>query len=304
MWLGDNYPSLYKRVHKFGHLNTFLHKRLVGEWMIDPTNASFTGLYETLEAGGWSDVICDGCGISRGTLPDIRPCLSLAGRLTRRGAVDTGLRQGIPVIVGSNDSSSASFGADAVNTGDVLNISGSNEIMNVTVDKPVPDDAYYIRTSVEEGKWLYLSITTGGFAIEWFRTVFCSEMTKDQFYGEYMKSVVQRTPKGEVAFAPHLAGDRHSLERRKAAFSGLTLDTGRDDMLLALLMGTYEPLLRLIERSSLQFRLNKNISWTGGLTSESYRLFKNRMFKDFSFVWKVECSTRGNFKQVKRVLQF
>jgi xylulokinase len=304
MWLSDNHPELYKKVYKFGHLNTFLHKRLVDEWIIDPTNASFTGLYETLEEGGWSEVICTGCGISRGALPDIRPCLSLAGHLTRRGAADTGLRQGIPVIVGSNDSSSASFGADAVDTGDVLNISGSNEIMNVTVDKPLPNEAYYIRTSVEEGKWLYLSITTGGFAIEWFRAVFCAEMSKDQFYGEYLKSVVQRTPRPDVAFAPHLAGDRHSLERRKAAFSGLTLDTGRDDMLLALLVGSYEPLLRLIEHSSLQFSLNRNISWTGGLTSESYRLFKNRIFKGFSFVWKVECSTQGNFKQVKRALQF
>ena len=46
MWLSDNYPELYKRVYKFGHLNTFLHKRLVGEWIIDPTNASFTGLDE------------------------------------------------------------------------------------------------------------------------------------------------------------------------------------------------------------------------------------------------------------------
>ncbi len=304
MWLGDNYPSLFKRVYKFGHLNTFLHRRLVGAWIIDPTNASFTGLYETLEEGGWSDVLCDGCGIAGGTLPDIRPCLSLAGYLTRRGAADTGLRQGIPVIVGSNDSSSASFGADAVETGDVLNISGSSEIMNVTVDKPLPNDAYYIRTSVEEGKWLYLSITTGGFATDWFRTVFCSEMTKDDFYGEYMKSVVQRSPKPDVAFAPHLAGDRHSLERRKAAFSGLTLDTSRDDMLLALLVGSYEPLLRLIDQSSMQLTLNRIISWTGGLTNESYRLFKNRVFKDFSFVWKAECSSQGNLKQAKRVLQF
>ena len=152
MWIHDNHPSLYNRTYKFGHLNTFLHKRLVDQWIIDPTNASFTGLYETMKAGGWSDVLCGGCGIAPGKLPDIRPSLSLAGDLTNRGARDTGLRQGIPVIVGSNDSSSASFGADAVDPGDLLNISGSNEILNVTVDEPVPNDGYYIRTSVEDGE--------------------------------------------------------------------------------------------------------------------------------------------------------
>ena len=145
------------------------------------------------------------------------------------------------------------------------------------------------------GKWLYLSITTGGLALEWFREVFCREMTRDSFYGNYLTAAIQKTPKADVAFAPHLAGDRHSLERRKGAFYGLTLDTDRDDMLLALLAGTYEPLLRLIALSSQHVKLNNNIFWTGGLISDSYLAFKNRMFPDFTFIPKFECSTRGDF---------
>jgi len=57
--------------------------------------------------------------------------------------------------MGSNDTSSAAYGVGAVNPGDILNISGSSEIITVTTDKPVPNEHYYIRTSMEADKWLY-----------------------------------------------------------------------------------------------------------------------------------------------------
>ena len=304
MWIKDEYPDIYERTYKFGHLNTFMHRRFTGEWLIEPTNASFTGLYETLKVGGWSEELCRGTGIDINKLPDIRPTLSMSGYLTERVAKDTGLKQGLPVITGSNDSSAASFGAGAVNPGDIMNIAGSSEIMNVTVDHPVPNDGYYIRTSVEEGKWLYLSITSGGFSIEWFRQIFCSEMDKKYFYDKYITSVIKNEPKPYLYFAPHLAGDRHSLEMRRGAFEGLTLDTTREDMLLVLLLGTFEPLVNLINLSRTHVKLNPDIYLTGGLNSEGYRQFKNRVFDGFNFVSKTECSTRGNFEQAKRVLGF
>ena len=45
LWYKNNLPALYRRTYKLGHLNTFLHKRFTGKWLIDPSNASFSGLY-------------------------------------------------------------------------------------------------------------------------------------------------------------------------------------------------------------------------------------------------------------------
>jgi len=302
LWIKDNLPEIYKQTYKFGHFNTYFHRRLVGKWATDPTNASFTGIYETFKGGSWSEELCKGLGIDMDKLPDIVPSLSIIGHLTREAAAETGLREGIPVLMGSNDTSSAAYGVGAVNPGDILNISGSNEIVTITTDKPVPNEYYYIRTSMEADKWLYLAITVGGFAVEWFRKEFFRDMDKKDFYGKYFQEIVKQDCKTDVIFEPYLAGDRHSLELKTGAFRGLTFDTTRDDVFIGLLVGTYEPIIKTIEICKTQMKLNPNIFWTGGMVSDAYMQFKKKVFKGFDFVMTRECSTLGNGKAALKVL--
>lgn len=303
LWIKDNLPEIYKRTYKFGHLNTFFLRRMVGKWLIDPSNASFTGLFETLKLGGnWSEEICNALGIDMGKLPEITPSLSIAGTLSREAAALTGLREGIPVAMGANDTSSAAYGAGAVNNGDILNVSGSNEIVTITTENPIPHEKYYVRVSMEEGKWLYLAITVGGFALEWFRKEFYREMDKNYFYETYLQEVLQRATKSDVKFKPYLAGDRHSLIKKKGAFTGLTFDTTREDLLIGLLIGTYEPVFTAINIAKKQMKLNPKIFWTGGMTSDAYLQFKRKIFKGFDFNMKKDCSILGNGKVAVKLL--
>ena len=48
LWLRDNLPELFDRTHTFGHSNTYLAHWLTGEYAIDPSSASLTGLYNTI----------------------------------------------------------------------------------------------------------------------------------------------------------------------------------------------------------------------------------------------------------------
>ena len=302
LWVKDNHPQIYHASYKLGHLNTYIHRRLTGNWLIDPSNASFTGLYETCASGGWSKLLCSGLGIDAGKLPDLAPSLSLAGKLTASAAQETGMREGLPVIMGANDTTAAAYGAGATHPGDILNISGSSEILTVTTDHPIPHEKYYTRTSMEAGKWLCLAITVGGFALEWFRSTFCAELAKDAFYNRYLPDVLERQIKPTARFLPHLSGDRHSLLPRKGAFTRLTLDTTREEMLAALLIGTYDPVLSSLRVIGKQLPLGASIFWTGGMISEVYQDFKGRVFKDYTFIRKSECSTLGNVQAAKAVL--
>jgi sugar (pentulose or hexulose) kinase len=303
LWYKDNLPELYKRTYKLGHLNTFMHKRFVGKWLIDPSNASFTGLYETLKMGGWSEKICGALGLDRNLLPDITPSISIAGKLSKEAAAAMGVKAGIPVAMGANDTTSAAYGSGAVNNGDILNISGSNEIITVTTDSPVPHEKYYIRSAMEPGKWLYLAITVGGFALEWFRKEFYSELEKKEFYGKYLNEFVKTHTRTDVKFQPHLAGDRHSLAKKKGAFTGLTFESTREDLLLALLIGIYDPVFTTIRIVKKQMPLNPHIFWTGGMVGGAYQDFKRRIFKDFDFNMRRECSTLGNLKVAMLLLK-
>lgn len=303
LWIKDNLPEIYKKTYKFGHFNTFLHRRLVGEWIIDPSNASFTGMYETFKLDGeWSGDILSALGIAADKLPDIVPSLSIAGRLSKEAASLTGLREGIPVAVGANDTTSAAYGAGAVEKGDILNISGSSEIVTITTDDPKPHEKYYVRVSMESGKWLYLAITVGGFALEWFRKEFYKEMDKKYFYEVYLPEVLKKNINSDVKFKPYLAGDRHSLAKKKGSFTGLTLDTTREDLLVGLLIGTYEPVFNALNICKKQMKLNSTIYWTGGMISDAYLEFKKRIFKGFNFDMKKDCSIIGNGKVALKLL--
>jgi sugar (pentulose or hexulose) kinase len=297
MWLKRHRPGVYRRTFCFGHLNTYLHRLFTGRFAIDPTNASFTGLYETLAWGAWSGELCGELGIDREKLPPVVPSDEVVGVLTDRAADLTGLRSGIPVIMGSNDTAHAALGAGAVENGSILNISGSNEIMTITTDRPIPHEKVYLRTHAVRGRWLVLAITVGGGALEWFRRELCREMDRETFYEEYLPDFIAgRFRETRVRFSPHLAGDRHSLRHKKAAFRGITLESTRDDLLSALLAGIFEPLHLVLDIYGTQLPLCREVVLTGGMAGSACLELKRRLFPQFVFRKVDECSTLGNGK--------
>ena len=297
MWLKENYSAIYNATCKFGHLNTYLHKIFTDKFAIDPTNASFTGLYETVKWGGWSTEICHMLEITQSKLPEIVPSGRILGKLSSRASKLTGLRSGIPVVMGSNDTSNAALGAGAVKNGSILNISGSNEIITITSDKPLPHEKVYLRVHAVHGRWLILAITIGGGALEWFRKEFFSEMSSSAFYNEYLPDFVKnRFRKTNIRFLPYLAGNRHSITQKKAVFEGITLDATREDFLSALMVGIFEPINMVLNIYVNKMYLNKEIILTGGMVNNTYLDFKKRIFRDYNFKRVNECSTLGNGK--------
>ncbi|NIS59446.1 MAG: hypothetical protein GTO13_01705, partial [Proteobacteria bacterium] len=66
LWVKENEPSIYhRRDVTFGHGVTFFMKRLTGGYFIDPSNASFTGLYDTVGYSDWDDGILADLEIAR-----------------------------------------------------------------------------------------------------------------------------------------------------------------------------------------------------------------------------------------------
>ena len=78
-----------------------------------------------------------------------------------------------------------------------------------------------------------------GVAYEWFRKLFCSEMTSDVFYGEFMPKAVDGWLEWEsgVTYIPYLMGPRYSLEPLRVELPGLTQETSREERLAALVRG-------------------------------------------------------------------
>ncbi|GAH54746.1 unnamed protein product, partial [marine sediment metagenome] len=112
-------------------------------------------------------------------------------------------------------------------------------------------------------------ITTGGFALEWFRSQFCREMSKEEFYNSYLRKLMEKKMSSPVNFNPYLAGDRTSLRQKKASFSGLTLSSTRDDCVFALMEGTVGRMKKTLKKMAKLIDLDSTIYLTGGGVNET-----------------------------------
>jgi len=293
LWLKQKEKQIFEKAFKFGHMNTFFVKRLTDQWSIDPTNASLTGLYNTIAYSDWSEEITKELEIPVEKLPPVVPSTEIVGKVTRAIARSTGIRSGTPVMMGSNDTSSAAVGAGVLKSGQILNISGSSEILTICMGRPIPDEKYYLRTHPLPNKWLMFDITTGGFALEWFRSRFCREMSREEFYNSYLRKLLEKKISCGARFNPYLAGDRTSLRQKKASFSGLTLSTTRDECLFALMKGTVGRMEKTLKKMAKLIDLDKTIYLTGGGANQALMDYKRRLFSGFNIVVKDNCSLQG-----------
>ncbi len=235
--------------------------------------------------------------IPREKLPDVTMSMTVMGELDRAVSAATGLRAGIPVIIGANDTTCATVGAGVVENGMIMNTSGTVEIMVLCLDRPYVSKNNLLRASAYPGRWLSMrTVGAGGASIEWFRRNFCRELSREDFYGEYLPPVLNRIGDPDERFLPFLSGDRHSIRQRRGSFNGLTLNTTREDLLSALAYGIVEFQIEGLREWQKTVRLDSAIYHVGGGASRAYTEFKQRLLKDFTFVQLGETAVKGAAK--------
>ena len=295
LWMKENRPDVFDRAYRLGHLNTYIYKRLTGVFATDPTNASMTGMYNTVTGNGWSKEICSTFGIPMEKLPEIVQTGTILGGLKKEVADACGLKEGTPVAFGGNDAATAQIGAGNRRSGEILNISGSSEMVSILSDTPKVNDKYYLRCSATPGLWQIFAITASGFAIDRFREEFYKDMDARTFFDKEMPDVIAHNLNTtEVGFLPYLAGVRQSLEPKRGAFTGLTLQATRKDFLAAIFLGIHEPILQTIRLAEEFLTLDKTIKLTGGMVDDAFLSIKHKLFPDYRFQVKLDCPVLGN----------
>jgi xylulokinase len=295
-WFKGNEPGRLGRADLAGMLNTFLHRRMTGARVTDPSNASFTGLYRTLDVGGWSDELCEAAEISRSLLPEVIEGNAIAGTITRSAAREFGLTEGTPMTAGIVDGSAGMLLAGAT-PGQLFNVCGSTDVIALCTDRPRPHERLLTRALGVKGLWLSVhTIAAAGAALFWAKQQFFPDLSQD----DYRKLMSRLAPKGEeaaggVSFDPYLAGERTSVEQRQGAFTGLTLATTREQMLAAMidaLAKASAERLTLLEQQN-DVKISRRVVVSGGREDRLDKLFHRDWPKDYTFKAEVEATLRG-----------
>src|SRR5687768_14812520 len=209
-WYVPHERSRVRRADLVGLLHTFIDRQLTGARVIDPSNASFTGLYETTTLGGWSDELCNAVRMSPKLLPDVLEGNRIAGTVTAEGARRFGLTQGTPVMTGLIDGSSAMLLA-GVRRGQLVNTCGSTDVLAMCTDAPRPRERLLTR-ALGVGRW-WLSVGTiaaSGSALTWCRETLFADRTNAEFW-KSVAAASARRDEPVVRFDPYLAGERTSI---------------------------------------------------------------------------------------------
>ena len=103
-------------------------KRMTGNWAIDPSTVSITGLYNTAANDlTWNRRVLDLAGIPDTKLPPLLHSHQMAGELQPQVAEELGLPAGCAVLCGGNDAVLAALSGGLTEPGGINNICGTCE---------------------------------------------------------------------------------------------------------------------------------------------------------------------------------
>jgi xylulokinase len=233
-WYWANAPEVMKRADLVGHLNTYLHRFMTHSRVIDPSNASFTGVYSTLTLDGWNEELMAVVGVGEHELPQLMDGDAVGGLITREAGETLGLTHGTPMLVGCMDGSAAMLLAGN-EPGQLVNVCGSTDVLALCTDRPRPHEKLLTRAVGVGRRWVSVStIASAGSSLVWAKENLFADLTVPEFR-TLMSKLAKRPAASSVRFEPYLAGERTSVEQKQAAFTGLTLSTTREQMLSAII---------------------------------------------------------------------
>jgi xylulokinase len=297
LWLKDNYPQVFDNTYKFGHSNTYLAKWITGNFAIDPSSASLTALYNTVKNDlSWNREIAETFNLQIDQLPELIHAYDCVGRIRFELAQKMGFTKETQVLIGGNDAVLAAYSAGINKSGDIININGTCEITLVCLPISLYSKNYNIRAHVLPQKWLTLYVmNAGGKALEWFKSLFCSEMSDSNFYNEFITSAIENwiTKKITVSYAPFLMGSRYSLKPLQAELKNLTMETSREEIFIAIIRSLAEYQKLHLEEIGQSIQLNKQILVTGGAVNEALIKAKQKWLRDCRYILVEQSSLKG-----------
>jgi sugar (pentulose or hexulose) kinase len=303
-WFARYEPATLRKADLVGHLNTFLHRQFTGRRVIDRSNASFTGLYETLKLGKWSELLCEAAGISTRKLPEIFESDQVPGTLLPAVAGRLGLRTGTPIMAGMIDTSAAVM-LVGPRVGQLLNVSGSTDVLSLCTNRPRPHERLLTRALGVGRFWLSVgTLAAAGSAVEWVREQIFPDLTERDYFklvASLSRSSKSRALESAVKFEPYLAGERTSIEQKKAAFTNLTLATTRREMLAAVIDALAQAsAARLKLLKSRGVKILPTVVTSGGTAQALHQV----LYRDWRGRWRFhrenEASLRGLSRLVPR----
>jgi gluconokinase len=247
LWIKDNMKGVYENAYKFISIKEYVLYKLFGEYIIDYSVASATGLFDIYDLK-WNKNALDLIGISAEKLSmPVSTTYSIKG-LKEEYSSSLQISKDVPFIVGGSDGCLANLGANAIKPGDAAVTIGTSGAIRIISDKPNNDVEERIFSYVLTEKHYVLGgpVNNGGIILRWFRDNFSDNEIEEakslniDTYDIMTEQAAKVVPGAEgLLFLPYLLGERAPYwdANSKGVYFGINIKHKREHFLRALLEG-------------------------------------------------------------------
>ncbi|MBQ8327932.1 MAG: xylulokinase [Lachnospiraceae bacterium] len=235
LWIKNKEPENFAKIKKIMLPKDYIAYKLSGSFCTDVSDASGMLIFD-VQNKCWSKEMMDICGITRDQLADIYESYEVVGTLKPELSKEFGLPETVKIVAGAGDNAAAAVGTGTVGDG-MCNISlGTSGTIFISSDKFGVDENNALHAFAHADGHYHLMgcMLSAASCNKWWMEDIIG--TKD--FGAEQKGI-EKLGENHVYFLPYLMGERSPLNDpfARGTFTGITMDTTRQDMTQAVLEG-------------------------------------------------------------------
>jgi len=243
LWVRENEPDNWNRVRHLLLPKDYVRFRLTGERATDMADASGTLLLD-VSRRRWSSEMLDAAALEESLLPAVCESPEVCAKVSAKGAAESGLPVGTPVVAGAGDQAAGAVGMGIVSPGTVSATIGTSGVVFAVTDRPALDSRGRVHTFCHAipGRWHVMGVTqAAGLSLRWFRDTFTINSTGAVTSYDHLTAEAAKIPPGSygLLWTPYLMGERtpHLDGSARGALVGLTASHTRGHVVRAILEG-------------------------------------------------------------------
>lgn len=237
LWMKKHEPENFARIAKIMLPKDYINYILTGVFCTDYSDASGMLLLD-VKNKCWSREMLDICGVKMEQMPQLFESYEVVGTIKASIADKLGLPSDVKVCAGAGDNAAAAIGTGTVGNG-TCNISlGTSGTIFISSDSFKVDGGNSLHSFDHADGAFHLMgcMLSAASCNKWWM----EEIIKtSDFAGEQSGITDEKLGNNHVYFLPYLMGERapHNDPMARGCFIGLTMDSTREDMTLAVLEG-------------------------------------------------------------------
>ncbi len=233
LWLRENEPSSFARIHKVMLPKDYVAYRMSGVFATDMSDASGT-LYLDVKNRTWSEPMLAILGISESQLPRLYESYEPVGNIRKE---QLGLSPEVKIVIGGGDQAVAAVGGGVTGAKACSVSLGTSGVVFAATEKFFVDDRNSLHSFCHaNGKYHQMGVTLAAAAsLKWW----VEEVNRSEDFDGLLEEAGEAPIADNVFYLPYLMGERtpHNDPYCRGTFIGMDMTHQRKHMTRAVLEG-------------------------------------------------------------------